>query len=114
MTRTGDTLLNEPVPYPAFSTLDRGLRLKIVWAFAWRSVVIAVGSFLGGALAGGIVGFLYAVVHRLAGIPPTQGLLFKLLCGGAGFLVGLYLLWVYVHWMFSAVIAGHRLQLVRI
>jgi len=97
--------MNETQEFRAFAFRTR---LAVWWGFVWRAFVITIGSTLAGAVAGGIVGFLAG----MAGLAPGTKL-FLVLTGGAGGLIGLYFVWLYVHWLFRANIAGFRLRLVK-
>lgn len=93
-----------------FRNLPLRFRLSVFWGFLWRALVTTIGSTLGGGVAGGIIGFVAGAL----GVPPTNKSLFVILGGVAGAVVGLYFVWLYVHWLFRATFAGHRLQLVKL
>lgn len=89
-------------------TLGRGDRVRICWGFFWRAVLTTVASSACGFLAGGVVGFLLA----LMGLPPEYLGVAQVMGGLAGVVVAFCFLWIYVHWLFSARIGKYRLRLV--
>ena len=73
-------------------------------------------SGAGGAVAGGVLGLFAGIAVGMLGYDahaPGPQLLFKVLGGMAGFLVGLALSWWYVRWLFRTRLGGFRLVLVR-
>jgi ABC-type amino acid transport system permease subunit len=104
------------MPTATFDELAARERLRVWWAFFWRGLVITLCSAAGGAIAGAVLGLFAGIAVGILGYDAhSHGpqLLFKVLGGAAGFLVGVALSWQYVRWLFRARLAGFRLVLVR-
>jgi hypothetical protein len=97
-----------------FDDLRDGDKWRFVWGFFWRSLCVAVLSMAGGAIAGGVIGFISLIFARVFGKSAADALLFvRIAAGGAGLLIGFASLWLLVRWYFGAKWFGHRLRLVK-
>ena len=97
-----------------FSELPGSKRLAIAWGFFWRGLVTMLCSAVGGAIAGGILGFAVGFSNsafQLGGTRESVMQLAQILGGVAGIVVGLVAFWLYVAWLFGTRIAGYRLRL---
>lgn len=97
-----------------FDELQGNDKLRVVWGFFWRGIVVGVLSALGGGILGGVLGFVLGLLGHLAGWSVetirTWGGIVGLF---AGLFVGLGMLWLYVRWLFRAKWSGYQLRLVR-
>jgi hypothetical protein len=90
-------------------------QFRVFWGFLWRLLVTTVCSMFGGGIAGGIVGFLFALLNDVLGFGLSRNALqtgAQVLGSVAGGCVGLVLYWVYVKWIFRATLGGYSLRLV--
>jgi hypothetical protein len=79
-------------------------KARICWGFFWRSIVIAIGSALSGALLGAIAGFALAFLGVTKGIAVVGGIL--------GAVCGAFFLYLLVRWLLTSRIGNFRLVLV--
>lgn len=79
-------------------------KVGICWGFFWRGICITLASSLCGALIGGVVGFLFA----LLGIPKSAA---TAVAGIVGLACGGIFLYFYIRWLLSARLGGFRLAL---
>jgi hypothetical protein len=97
-----------------FDDLPNGDKWRFAWGFFWRSMCIAILSMLGGAVAGGVIGYVTVAVAQAFGSSLAEVvLLIRILGGVAGLLVGFAALWQLVRWCFSAKWFGYRLRLMK-
>jgi ABC-type amino acid transport system permease subunit len=86
-------------------TLPFFSKVSICWSFFWRSGVVTLVSAACGALSGGVLGFIFA----LLGMPRSS---ISIAGGLAGLLIGLVSFYVLVRWLLSSRLGGFRLVLV--
>lgn len=95
-----------------FESLSGRDKARVYVGFAWRGVVIGIGSMLVGALTGFFVRLLtnIAIGHDLL---PEEALA---TAGWVSFLLGvavaLWFSWIYMVWLFSSRLGGFELRLV--
>jgi len=77
----------------------------ICWGFFWRGISITLVSAICGALIGGVIGFVFAML----GLPKTVG---PVVAGIAGLVSGAFFLYFYVRWLLSARLGDFKLVLV--
>lgn len=80
-------------------------KANICWGFFWRGILVTLGSTIFGALIGGMIGFVFAIL----GIPKSVG---TVVAGIAGLISGAYFLYFYVRWLLSSRLGGFKLVLV--
>jgi membrane associated rhomboid family serine protease len=85
-------------------TLPLSSKAAICWSFLWRSVVVAIGSGVCGALIGGVIGFVFAAL----GMPRSS---VSIVGGLAGLLTGFFL-YVFVRWLLSSRLGRFKLILI--
>ncbi|MGH8447417.1 MAG: hypothetical protein ACREVL_19280 [Solimonas sp.] len=97
-----------------FAKLPGRDKLRVYWAFVWRSILITVGSGVAGMIVGGIAGFFVGLVGSLLGMTHDDILLFtQRIALVLGVLVGLASLLLYIEWLFASRLGGFRLRLQR-
>ena len=88
-------------------------KARICWGFFWRSIVLAIGCGLSGALIGGIVGGIFGVILSLTGTSDANGLyLVHIVSGILGVLWGCFCFYFYIRWLLSSKFGKYRLLLV--
>lgn len=80
-------------------------KASICWGFFWRGISITLASTICGALIGGVLGFIFAML----GVPQSLG---TMVSGIAGLVSGAFFLYFYVRWLLSTRLGGFRLVLV--
>jgi hypothetical protein len=99
----------------AFDALAFRSRIKIVWAFCWRAVIVTLASTIGGGIAGFLVGALLGIGASMLSYSVSSDA-FKhtaqVFGGLAGAVVGVFAVWQYIRWLLSANLGGYRLRLV--
>ncbi len=88
-----------------FNELPFLSKLRICWGFVWRGLCVTLGSTVCGALLGGVIGFVFAML----GFPKTVA---PLIAAGFGLLIGLGFIYLYVRWILSTRLGQFRLKLV--
>ena len=107
------TLL-KPLRFEELSTHER---IAVTWAFWWRGLIVAVGSGLGGGIAGYLLVALWQSIRDALGIvlaPESAMRIARMIGGAGGIVVGLLALWLYMRWLFRTRLASFRLRLERI
>ncbi|MGA9335406.1 MAG: hypothetical protein WBV39_14095 [Rudaea sp.] len=98
----------------SFENLASTDRWRFVCGFFWRSLCVALISMVGGAVAGGVIGFVTALIAHAFGKSLSDVLLLIRVLGGlAGLLVGFASLWLLIRWCFRVKWFGYRLRFVR-
>ncbi|MCG2578052.1 hypothetical protein LZ012_13740 [Dechloromonas sp. XY25] len=80
-------------------------KANICWGFFWRGILVTLGSTIVGALIGGVIGFIFAIM----GVPKSVG---TAVAGMAGLVSGAFFLYLYVRWLLSSRLGGFKLVLV--
>lgn len=86
-------------------TLPFSSKVAICWSFFWRSVAVAIGSGVCGAVIGGVIGFVFAAL----GVPRSS---VSIVGGLAGLLIGFFFFYVFVRWLLSSRLGRFRLVLI--
>jgi ABC-type amino acid transport system permease subunit len=80
-------------------------KASICWGFFWRGILITLGSTICGALIGGVIGFLFAMLS----FPKSAG---AVVSGIVGLASGAFFLYFYVRWLLSSRLGNFKLVLV--
>lgn len=96
-----------------WSAVSRGDKVRVIWSFLWRGLVISLASMLVSMIIGFIVGAVLGFALALMGLDVQDYTLRLQLVGFAvGAFVGMCFLVVYVNWLFSSRLGKYRLGLV--
>lgn len=92
-----NTLEIKELPFPS--------KASICWGFFLRGMLITLGSMICGALIGGVIGFVFAML----GISKSLG---PVVAGIGGLASGAIFLYFYVRWLLSSRLGAFKLVLV--
>lgn len=87
------------------TTLPFSAKIAISWSFLWRSVVVGLAAGVCSTVAGGILGFVFALV----GMPRSS---VPIAAGLVGLLIGFLFLYVFIRWLLSSHLGRFKLVLV--